>query len=451
MNLKSLITTLLIGSSPFAALAAQPSPVNTEIGVPGPRNCLFSHGPVSGDPYVNAAYPDSATAYWAAIFSTPEGASLTFKGQFPHSRYISFISYDEKGVPVESVADYLIKPEAGSVNPYLPGAVRDSSQRDYKLSVLNQAKSDQEVIGQAQADGQGRSLHAPTNKNGQQVVLYRIYASDQGLHPSGGAPLPEPVLTLKDGSVLAGQAACKALKAAQFPRLSVAAVGMPKSQYLALLNQPGKPDTHPAQETPEWHIQLDRDSLVGIYTGKINPNARRSEGGFFPNLDNQYIRTIVNSRFGDVLVIRGKAPTTPKTVQGDKTMGSGELRYWSMCSNQGFANTRVNDCVHDENVRLDPQGYYTIMVSKAKDRPRVAHTACGIAWLPIADDGDGVKDPDVAVVQLRNMLAAPDFKHGVNSVAKDSEIAAVMGEYAPKGTYMQRNIIESVWTCPQQP
>lgn len=31
-------------------------------------------------------------------------------------------------------------------------------------------------------------------------------------------------------------------------------------------------------------------------------------------------------------------------------MQPGELRYWSFCSCQGFANTRVNDCVHDEQI-----------------------------------------------------------------------------------------------------
>lgn len=448
--MKRLITSVVLATTGLVGLAGQASAAE-EVGVPGPRNCFFKHGPVSGDPYANAAYPDAATAYWAAMFNTPEGAKLELKGQFPHARYISFISYDEKGVPHESVADYLIKPQSGSTNPFVAGAARDGKQRDYRLTVVDQARSGEgESIGQLEGDGVGRVLHAPTSKAGQQIVLYRIYASDKGLHPTGGTAVPEPVLTLKDGTVLQGQAACQALHAEQPPRLNVAAIGIPKSQYLALLNQPGKPDTYPAQETPEWHIQLDRKALIGMYTGQIDPNARRSEGGFFPNLDNQYIRTIVNNRFGDVLVIRGKAPTTPATFHGDKRMGSGEMRYWSMCSNQGFANTRVNDCVFDEQVPLDAKGYYTIMVSKKKDRPRVAHTECGIAWLPIADDGDGVKDPDVAVVQLRNMLTSPDFKHGVNSVAKDSDIASVMGEYAPKGTYLQRNIVETVWTCPKK-
>jgi hypothetical protein len=49
-------------------------------------------------------------------------------------------------------------------------------------------------------------------------------------------------------------------------------------------------------------------------------------------------------------------------------MGSGELRYWSYCSNQGFANTRVNDCVFDEQLPLDKNGYFTLVISRPEDR-----------------------------------------------------------------------------------
>ena len=50
----------------------------------------------------------------------------------------------------------------------------------------------------------------------------------------------------------------------------------------ATIGQADKPDTWPAQPDPRWHIQLDRASLIGIFTGNINPNTRRSEGGFYP-------------------------------------------------------------------------------------------------------------------------------------------------------------------------
>ncbi|HPU52239.1 MAG TPA: hypothetical protein PK359_11835, partial [Burkholderiaceae bacterium] len=118
-------------SEALKAVAAGKDPM------PGPRSCFWARGPVSGDPYVNIAYPDAATFYWAAVFTVPEGARLTLEGRFPRSRYMSFISYDEAGRPVESVADYLIKPAAGSANPFLAGGDRSAARRDYSLAVVD--------------------------------------------------------------------------------------------------------------------------------------------------------------------------------------------------------------------------------------------------------------------------------------------------------------------------
>ena len=118
-------------------------------------------------------------------------------------------------------------------------------------------------------------------------------------------------------------------------------------------------------------------------------------------------------------MLRGKAPTAPTTHGGDPVMGDGELRYWSICSNQGLSNTRVNDCLFDEEIPLDANGFYTVIVSREEDKPRNAVTECGIGWLPMAEDGDGLFDPDVTVVQIRHMLTSPDFEHSVQRVNKD--------------------------------
>lgn len=180
---------------------------------------------------------------------------------------------------------------------------------------------------------------------------------------------------------------------------------------------------------------------------KSAPVAPKSEGGFYPNLDNQYIRTVLNRKLGKVFVVRGKAPTTPRTLNGDAKMGSGELRYWSFCSNQGFANTRVNDCVHDENVPAGPDGFYTIVVSRPADRPRNALPQCGTAWLPMADDGDGAVDADVTVLQLRHMLGTQNFKHAVQAIGKVGDEAKDMGPYYPQGRYVTTSAFETAVPC----
>jgi hypothetical protein len=246
---------------------------------------------------------------------------------------------------------------------------------------------------------------------------------------------------------LKGEDACATLKTRQPLAIAPDAAAIAPDEYRKLISQPGRPDTWPAEVPAKWHIQLDRAALIGIYTGHINENAPRSEGGFYPNLDNNYIRTIINRKHGRVFMIRGKAPTTPHTHGGDAVMGDGQLRYWSVCSNQSFVNTRVNDCLFDEEIPLDRNGNYTIMVSRAEDRPRNAVPQCGIAWLPMADDGDGMFDPDVAVVQIRHMLTAPDFPHSVQRVMKQSDLESTMGEYMPKTRYLMTNQVESFFPC----
>ncbi|MGI9248057.1 MAG: hypothetical protein ACR2QI_03530, partial [Woeseiaceae bacterium] len=368
---------------------------NDGMPIPGPRSCFWRYGPHSADPYINLAYPDASVFYWAAVFSTPAGARLDLSGDFAHARYQSFISYDERGRPIESLADYLIQPDRDSSNPYLPSKDRNVESRSYSVQLINAAPAVERAIGEYKKDAASNVLHVPAYGDGQQTIIYRIYLPDDGKWPDGGVPLPSPSVTLEDGSVLSGREACGALRATQRLRVTADAVGIPPNQYRELISQPDKPDTWPSEIPAKWFIQLDRASLLGIYTGDINENARRSEGGFYPNLDNHYIRTIVNRKHGKVFMVRGKMPQTPTTYRGGDYMEEGDMRYWSICSNQGFANTRVNDCLFDEEIPLDENGIYTVMVSRASDRPRNAIKECGIAWLPMADDGDGMFDDDV--------------------------------------------------------
>ena len=90
---------------------------------------------------------------------------------------------------------------------------------------------------------------------------------------------------------------------------------------------------------------------------------------------------------------------------------------------------------------------YTIMLSRASDRPRNATPSCGISWLPMADDGDGMFDEDVTVVQFRHMLAAPNFPHAIQRVGRQDELEAVMGDYMPKTMYLQPNQVETFFPC----
>ena len=86
----------------------------------------------------------------------------------------------------------------------------------------------------------------------------------------------------------------------------------------------------------------------------------------------------------------------------------------------------------DEEIPVDENGYFTLAISKVEDRPRNAIDECGIAWLPIAEDGDGVFDDDVAIVQFRHMLARDDFPFSIQSVENQKDTKKVMQEYYPE-------------------
>jgi hypothetical protein len=407
---------------------------------------------------MNIAYPDAGVFYWSAIFTIPEGARLFLQGQFPHSRYMSLISYDGRGRPLESLADYKIHAEEGSVNPFVIGAKRDSENRDYRVEVINQMTTSQGKEGfrlpsESQTEGEDlatrliNTIHAPGYAGGQQSLLYRIYIPDKERDETGDVGLPEPILLLESGEEVTGDDACRLLKTRQILKITPDAVGLPMKQYLELLNIPGKPITHPATNPPTWYLQYDRQFLLGIYNGQPPASARKSTGGFYPNVDNNYVRTIVNRKFGKVFVMRGKLPETPLTWNGNEEMSAGQLVYWSVCSNQGFANTRVNDCLFDEQVPINANREYMIVVSREEDRPRNARPECGIGWLPMADDGDGAADEDVTVVQIRNMLASPDFMESIQMVSEIGSEKAIMGDYLPNCFYTTTGAFEVFFPC----
>ena len=419
---------------------------SNDIGVPGPKDCFWSRGPHSADPYINLAYPDANVFYWAATFTMPEDVELYLDGDFPLARYMSIISYDGRGRPLESLADYLIEPEKDSINPFINSNSRIDKNRAYKIQVLNNSPVTDRETGKISKISSYNTLNAPSYGPNQQLIIYRVYLPDNKTGPLGGVNLPQ-LKVIKDGKTYAGNDACKILNASQNLAITIDAAGIPPMMYRELASQTDKPETWPAKNPPEWYIQMDRQSLIGIYTGEFNNKAPRSTGGFFPNLDNHYLRTIINRKYGKVVLLKAKAPLTPKTYNSNPTYKENELRYWSVCSNQSFGNTRVNDCLFDEEIPLDKNGYFTIFVSRLKDRPRNANKECGYAWLPMADDGDGVFDVDVSIIQFRHMLARDDFSNSIQSVENQSDTKEVMGEYFPKSRYFMKNQVESFFPC----
>ena len=166
-----------------------------------------------------------------------------------------------------------------------------------------------------------------------------------------------------------------------------------------------------------------------------NPPARGASGGFFPNVHNAYVRTAINRHFGKVAVFRGKLPTAPTTLHGDRRMGGGQVRYTSFCMNEAPQSTRVTDCAFDEQIPTNRKGIYTIVVSRSGDRPETARYACGKAWVRWSRTGDGYLDHDFGWFQIRNMLPSRSFEHAIQLTSTPGDEADVLGPYLPQLRY----------------
>jgi hypothetical protein len=145
-------------------------------------------------------------------------------------------------------------------------------------------------------------------------------------------------------------------------------------------------------------------------------------GGFFDNVHVAYVFTFYSAGFGPVLAFHAQAPTTPKTLAGEPTMGSDQVRYWSACTNNGA--TMVYACAHDA------RGDYTLVISTAANRPSNATAACGVVWLPAGPT------PQTLLI-LRNMLPAPEFANAIQNAAQGTELQT-MGAFYPVGQYYAR-------------
>lgn len=400
--------------------------------------CFWNIGVVNGGT-INIAYPDAGANYWAAGYTLPAGATLRLHGEYPHARFASLQAYDLLGVGVDALADSMIEPDPGSANPFRPGVRHDVTRRSFTVTLAD-APRDAALDPDQRAGQPPRNVLATRpagDTTGLHAVLWRVYVPDRGTGLRGGVPLPEPELTLADGRVLTGPALCDAVTSQERRLPDLSALLVSRSQYDAMRYRPGVPSWFPAQRRPEWRVQYNRAYLLSLWTGETIANPGKSgQGGFFPNVFNQYARAAINRKLGPVVAFRGKLPTTPRTSRGGGvTPSATQLRYASLCMNESVVTTRVMDCVYDEQIPLDSRRRYVVVTSRASDRPRNARRGCGVAWIEWSPRGDGARDHDFGWMQLRNMLPSPSFHHAIQDTRTPGDERRVLGAYLPTGTY----------------
>ena len=138
---------------------------------------------------------------------------------------------------------------------------------------------------------------------------------------------------------------------------------------------------------------------------------------------NAYLNTRISRQYGQVFVMHAQAPTSPDTRAGQWVGTRSQVRYWSVCINSTLGATQTVACLFDHQLRLNPDGTYTIAVSTVADRPTNAPN-----WLPLGDVYDGW-------IYMRQFLAAPWYTQSISSVGAGESPATVMGPYFPVSGY----------------
>jgi hypothetical protein len=405
----------------------------------GLSDCFWVGVSTPADPLV--VYPDTGASYWITQFNLPKGATLELSGAYPHARHFSFNAYDDQSQPVDRLNDFMIAPAAGATNPFVIGARRDAPERDYKIRIVEAEVKAGMPIGDIDKDRPANTLFVPADKRPASIWM-RIYVPDHGLAVNAGAPLPKPVMRLADGSTVEGPALCRQIVVKEG---AVQWATLRRSANLALMNLASKTSPyHPAQPVPKWFPFFNptyvlAPNVFGTDLEWITSLLSTTQkGGFYTTLDNRYIATMIDRRFGDVLVIKGKAPTTPNTLSGAAVMQPGQLRYWSFCKYRSLHDPEVDGCLYDQQVPVDAAGNFTIVMSTPENRPTNATPANGVAWMDWGSAGDGMGNPAGGMLIYRQMMPAADFKNSIFEIHSLGEMDAAMAAYFPVASYMSR-------------
>jgi hypothetical protein len=374
--------------------------------------------------------PDTGNTFSTAWFKIPAGAKIVVKGEFPHMRHWSFVTYTEKGEPRDGINDIDIDPDPGSSNPFRAGVQRNVTPRRYTFAIVN---------GMPPTPRARNTLYTLAEPGAAIGMHMRNYVPDRSIDWTGGVGVPQVELHLADGKVLKGEDACDAtaapLRGKQVP-LTVS-----KKLWMALNSLPWRPaDRSPAEnfEVAPMSKFYNREHLLlqTFFPALPSDGLAVEKGGFWSNPATRYGYTYLSQAYGKVYVVHGKMPSTPRTWDGTSTPADqdADMRYWSLCTTTAPAAGNTVDCVTDENVRpiVDRQGNFNVIVSRATDRPANATEKCGVTWMEYGN-GDGIPggSSDYGAIINRHTLVNPKFEHSWFDVKKVRGEVDVLGPYLP--------------------
>jgi hypothetical protein len=359
----------------------------------------------------NVATPDPFASYWLTPFLATPSDSITIRGAFPTSRFMSFAVYNDsfqlftnqvrgKSVPSD-LSDYQITPDRGTTNPWRTGRVR-SGQR-FTIRLLPAATAAQRRSENAIPMIDEHPPATPSGPAGVGYVVFRAYIA-----ADGNAAVRLPTITVTRGGRSTTLPQCGPGSSSRLASSASASTALASTAVLNGLRDDGVAMSCTTRcAAPELQY--------------FGPSAD-SEAGLFPNPVSGYLEMAFTPRPGYVVVTHGLAPTSP--VQAGRGAPGGsigarpvswlnpafQVRYWSISNyldmqpypvvEVGQGSTALVGATPDYLTTLKG-GYYTVVSSLPSDEPSAASLkAHGATWIPMS--ASHASTPEFQL--LRNVL-----------------------------------------------
>lgn len=420
---------------------------------------------------------------------------------------------DGTGIPEIGILDEDIVPDPGHSNPFLPGADRTVKKRHFHVTLELRDGNPATLNPRAgappyRAAGNlriGGTRHGPAGEFGPYLWI-RVFLPDGYDRFGGVAPpvlriqypgqAPElappcrriglnnrmflPLYSLEENPALDDGTSAKEREAnaklRELARTALDAAGAVGDLRAAprFIVQPDNSWFMPKVFTTARYVSAIRllaqgkiremqedlpPQFVKIFgMGKDQPPPGNDEHSSDHNNYCTYLLASTVIQPGQCFVIRGRLPRTPRTLDGRAKMEpSDELRYLNFTFQAGKPTKRTPVVsISDEELFLDRNRGYTIVISRPEDRPQNATAANGVTWRPWPLG-------DLLAANIRVVsTAATTWEHAPQRIGWDEgdlcqktfdryAVRKRMGEYYPDGRCLSKAEAEALGTVGSGP
>ena len=361
---------------------------------------------IAGSNYFSNTFLVSRWAHWLGIdtlrgaFVVEPGAKVVFKGQYPHARYFAYHPNDMDLNNLDTLRDVELQPDPGGENPF---AATGAAKGPNTYTATMQFSPPPETPA-ANTSYVGESANGETNRF--VMNLLRLYHVDEGnVASSGGVPLPSVNIYNTRGELEQSFPSCD-----MFAKGDDAIISKRRFPALPVID-------HRAQATPQWSTSSNFDAPSDTLA----------------NADVQYLSTVYSSRFGELMVVRGKYLSAPDTRNGESPALRKQVRLYNLC-NYNFWNGSAINCLLDNQLQRDEDGYYTLVIASTQLRPDNIETqdATWMDWGPYLD----------GQLSFRFVYRENPFVEAIAAGLRGEVIAPELTPFVPKAVHCQKSVFE---------